>query len=143
MHASHLPPLTQGVLERALTDLLPWLPYWALRHAGEPVGWARSPRGCALRACVLALLEREYDCSNLLGSYAEEIWIQGTTGLLRVPFAPWASALIRDLDTGKQIGDPITGAEMLAQLQRQGLLVMSYGELWAQGALALALLKGE
>jgi hypothetical protein len=141
LHTFHLSPLTQGVLERALTGLLPWLPYWALRHAGEQVGWARSPRGCALRACVLAYLEGEYDCSNLLGSYAEEIWIQGTTRPLRVPFAPWATTLIRGLDAGKQMGATITGAEVLAQLQRQGLLVMSYGKLWAQGALALALLK--
>ena len=101
------------------------------------------PGGCALAGLLRALLQTEYECSNLLGLYPDGIWLQGKSRPLKIPLPAWASMLIGGLDQGRHPGDPITDTDILDQLRRQGLLVLSHGELWAQGALATALLQQE
>lgn len=135
------PPVTPSVIEDALDSILLRLPSWALRHARQRIGTARDPWGCVLRACLLAYLKDTHDCSNLLGMYPEEIWVQGPNRPLKVTPPTWASALIRGLDEEKQTGEPITGTDVLLILERLGLLAVSNSDLWGQGALAVAYLR--
>ena len=143
MHPHRKPPVTPGVIERALEHILPRLLYLARRRAHRTIGYARDPQRCALRTCLLFYLEEAYDCTRLLGVYPEEVWVQGAQRPLKVIPPAWATALIQGLDQQKQEGSPITGADLQAQLQRQGLLVLHDGGLWGQGALASALLLEE
>ena len=135
------PLLTTAAVEEALERLLLRLPFWALRQGQRRCGTARDPLGCPLRACLLALLQGEFDCGNLLGVYPEEIWIQGERRPLKITPPAWVTALVHGLDDGKAAGSPITGAEVFAQLERQGLLVAHDGYLWGQGPLAAAWLR--
>lgn len=137
------PPVTPGAIEQALAHILPRLPYLARRHAHRPLGYARDPQRCVLRTCLLLYLQEAYDCAKLLGVYPDEIWVQGEKRPLKVITPAWASALEHGLDQQKQFGEPITGGDLLAQLQRQGLLVLHAGSLWGQGALVPALLLEE
>jgi hypothetical protein len=137
------PPVTPGVIEQVLAHILPRLPYLARRHARRPLGYARDPQRCVLRTCLLSFLDEAYDCSGLLGVYPDEIWVQGAQRPLRVIPPAWATALEHGLDQQRQVGEQITGGDLLAQLQRQGLLVLHAGSLWGQGALAPALLLEE
>ncbi len=144
MSAHHpKPPVTPTVIEGALERILPRLPAFALRHAHILIGRARDPQRCALRTCLLALLQESYDCTKLLGVYAEEIWVQGEERPLKVIPPTWATTLVQGLDQQKQVGEPITGVDLLEQLRRQGLLVLHAGSLWGQEALAAALLREE
>lgn len=135
------PLLTSAAVEEALERLLPRLPFWACRQWQRRIGTARDPWGCALRACLLAYLQDMYDCSNLLGFYPTEIWVQGPNRPLKATPPAWASALMRGLDEEKQAGEPITGTDVLLTLERLGLLVVRNGDLWGQGALAAATLR--
>ena len=135
------PLLTTAAVEEALERLLLRLPFWALRQGQRRCGTARDPLGCPLRACLLALLQGEFDCGNLLGVYPEELWIQGERRPLKITLPVWATALVYGLDDGKVAGSPITGTDVSAQLERQGLLVAHDGYLWGQGALAAATLR--
>ena len=135
------PPVTAAAVERALDQLLPRLPFWARRQAQRQLGLGRDPQACVLRACLCAFLQNEFDCSNLLGIYPEEIWIQGESRPRKITPPTWASALIRGLDEMKQAGEPITGTDVLHLLSRLGLLVVCNGEMWGQGVLASALLR--
>lgn len=137
------PPVTTGVIEQALVHILPRLPFLARRHAHRPLGYARDPQQCVLRTCLLSYLQESHDCAGLLGVYPEEIWVQGEKRPLKVIPPSWATTLEHGLDQQKQAGEPITGADLLAQLQRQGLLILHDGSLWGQGALAPALLLEE
>ena len=137
------PPVTPGVIAQALEHILPRLPYLARRHAHKPIGYARDPHRCVVRFCLLSYLKEAYDCTRLLGVYPEEIWVQGAQRPLKVIPPAWATALVQGLDQQKQVGEPITGADLLTQLRRQGLLVLHAGSLWGQEALAAALLREE
>jgi len=134
------PPVTPAAIEQAFEHLLPRLPFWAHRHAQRQLGVGRDPLACALRSCLCAYLH-EFDCSNLLGVYPEEVWIQGEHRPIKITPPPWASALLRGLDEEKQAGEPITGTDVLLLLSRLGLLVVCNGDLWGQGVLASALLR--
>lgn len=143
MHLHQKPPVTPDVIEQALEDILPRLPYLARRHAHRTIGYARDPQRCVLRTCLLLYLQEAYDCTRLLGVYPGEIWVQGAQRPLKVIPPAWTTALIQGFDQQKQVGEPITGVDLQAQLQRQGLLALHEGGLWGQGALASALLLEE